>query len=427
MILAQLKHTVRFLLVGSAALGGLTFVLLGPRATQGQATAPQITFINVRSVGGDTATIDFSTNVPTEARIHYGLTSSYTTYEPASTWDGEKITHEIILSSLTQNTTYHFQIEVRLKGTTVCNFGTDCAKSADRTLRTSSGTGAGSLAITGITADCIDTSCYLIYSTGGDAATVGARWGISSASNFSGNPPDPAGYPAASFVTETSPQTGKRSIQIGPLVANTTYYYRLQANGAAGQFTTDELTLKTSTNAVDHVFSTGACRDGTAIGACNNNHEYCSTSGSLIQDCTRCGFLCPAGQTCTGSVGSGACIVDPALNGAPSQCNQPDCYTPSGQFINPAPAGCYASWSACSANTILKVRKDRGCNLWLSCDSTFQSAPNPASGTVAENQCLSLVGCNQINDKGQCVNPLPTGQCSNDPIRFCNVDSDCTA
>ncbi|MBI3572858.1 MAG: hypothetical protein HY092_01520, partial [Candidatus Kerfeldbacteria bacterium] len=47
--------------------------------------------------------------------------------------------------------------------------------------------------------------------------------------------------------------------------------------------------------------------------------------------------------------------------------------------------------------------------------------------TVAENQCLSLVGCNQINDKGQCVNPLPTGQCSNDPIRFCNVDSDCTA
>ncbi|MBI5466835.1 MAG: hypothetical protein HY975_01305, partial [Candidatus Kerfeldbacteria bacterium] len=151
------------------------------------------------------------------------------------------------------------------------------------------------------------------------------------------------------------------------------------------------------------------------------DHRYCAPNATLVADCTSiCGYICPNQTTC--GVG-GQCFSDPILNGAPTQCNKSTCYATDGNLIKPAPAGCYASWPSCNANTILKVRKDRGCNLWLTCATSMQG--ESSNGSPAENLCLSLAACNSLNNQGQCNRYLPPGQCNNNALRFCANDSDC--
>lgn len=413
-----LTHQYRQLsLIGVLAL---TLLFGHVAALRAQSSGLQITSVGVSNVGAGGATISFTTNVPAESRVVYDTSShsqssAYTFANPPTAsgtpvYTGASTSSSIDLTGLLASTTYHFRIEVKDTSGVVL--------SADRTFTTTSGatTGAG-LLVTNIRSDCIDTRCQLSFTTNQNAR-VEIRWATSFQANFSS-------YPNSVAEPTTIPYpSGTRSLLISGLSASTTYHYRLQAIDESGANTfgpTNDLTFQTSANGSDHTFSTGSCSDGTDIGQCNANREYCDNGGNLVQDCTSvCGYTCPSNQTCNAS---GQCLVDPSLTGSPLQCNASSCYDPAGRLINPAPAGCYASWSRCNANTILKVQKDRGCNLWLTCATSVQT--EPSSTAPAENLCLSLAACNSLGLEGQCNKYLPQGQCSNDPLRFCSNDSDC--
>lgn len=422
----------------TSTLGVVTVLILAGSAAVAvaQSSLPRITSVTVSTVTNDSAQISFNTDVPVGAKINFGKTTAYGTSSPALGFTTPAATnHAITLGALEAGTTYHFQIEVNnVSGTT---------KSADRTFTTRTGTGTtGPLVLNNIVADCIDTRCQILF-TPNREASVRVVWDTAAHPNFSD-------YPQTNIVAESSvtPPT-RRALMIPSQVdANndgladvrftpgTVYHYRLQAFEAGNPLptlTTANLQFTTSLNGNDHTFSTGGCLlpDGSTIGIgqCGAGGYYCPPGGgSAVQDCTKsCGFVCPSNSTCRSS---GVCESDPSLSGSPFQCNKTTggasaCYDDNGVVKNPAPAGCYDSWGKCNANTILKVQKDRGCNLWLTCETSVQTEPQ--LGAPAENLCLTLAACNSLNQQGQCNSYLPQGQCDNDALRFCSTDADCSA
>lgn len=396
------------------------------QVSRAQSGAPQITSVNTTAVGSESATISYTANQDVTAQVVYD-TSAHSQVSDYRSTTGFNVnaatTNSFQLTGLQAGTTYHFRVQIK-------NAGGQTDTSADRTLTTTASAGAGtgtSLIITNIRADCTATQCRVAYSTNTNA-TVELRWDLTSQANF-------VDYQFSTRENANPPQSGLRSLLVPPagspggLTARTPYHYRLQAtNPTVGSFVTNDLIFQTSSSNSDHTFSTGSCivpstGETVPIGSCASTRQYCDNGGQLVTSCTSiCALVCPAASTCNNS---GQCIGDPALNGSPYQCNQASCYNTAGQLINPAPAGCYGSWPSCNANTILKVRKDRGCNLWLTCGTSLQT--EPSSVAPAENLCLSLAACNSLGKEGQCNKYLPQGQCSNDPLRFCSIDADCTA
>lgn len=407
---------------------GVLLTIVGGRSAVAQSgTTASITAVNIVTTSATNATLSFSYSSslsPSQLRyqISYGNSVSYGTDTVTTDLDNTTTgSQSVTLLNLTAGTTYHFVVKLFNATSELLT------TSADRTFTTAS-TGGDStlLIIERIRVDCVSTSCNIYFATT-KPAKVEARW-------------DGNAQPAfTSYGTGTSEGTLSdtfRSIHIpaanqSALSPNTQYHYRLQAIGANNAvFTTGDLTFTTSASATDHVFATGQCSDGGApattvdIGSCLGS-LYCSAAGTLVSDCTKCGFLCQTGKTCRNGTPNAYCDADRGLSGAPTQCNASSCYDARGVFTSPAPASCVSTWPKCNANTILKVRNDRGCNLWLSCTTSLQT-----DGTVSgpgENLCLNLGACNSLNANGQCNNYLPLGQCNNDPLRFCNNDSECQA
>jgi len=408
---------------------GVLLTIVGGRSVVAQSgTNASITAVNIVTTSATNATLSFSYSSslsPSKLlyQISYGQSVTYGTDTITTTLDNTTTgSQSVTLLGLTAGTSYHFVVKL---------FNADNSEllttSADRTFTTAS-TGGDStlLIIERIRVDCVSTSCTIYFATT-KPAKVEARWDGNTQSAFT------------SYGTGTSEGTLSdtfRSIRIpaanqSALSPNTQYHYRLQAVGANNAiFTTGDLTFTTSASATDHIFATGQCSDGGApattvdIGSCLGS-LYCSAAGTLVSDCTKCGFLCQTGKTCRNGTPNAFCEADRTLSGAPTQCNASSCYDARGVFISPAPASCVSTWPKCNANTILKVRNDRGCNLWLSCATSLQT-DGSASGP-GENLCLNLGACNSLNANGQCNNYLPLGQCNNDPLRFCNNDSECQA
>ncbi|MBI2984254.1 MAG: fibronectin type III domain-containing protein [Candidatus Kerfeldbacteria bacterium] len=391
--------------------------LVGERAAvEAQGERPPRVISVTTAVTANSATITFTTDVEAEARIRYGQSAAYDLEFPiggtfVAAVAGE-FTKQLSLAGLNPGTTYHFTIETRRVGST------DTASTPDRTFTTASGAGGGAaLTINDIGMDCIGANCRLSFSTSVDA-NVQVRWDTSPHGSFSDYVLGAAGEPAGFY------SAALRSLDLTGLALGTTYHYMMQGTDRGGStFLTGDLTFTTGADGDDRTFSTGACADGTPIGGCSRDGGYCEPGGVLVYRCDSiCGFTCPVDQTCNDS---GLCLVDPPLTGSPNQCNNSNCYTESGVFKAIAPAGCFRSWPRCNANTILKVRKDRSCNLWLSCETSLQT--QPSSSAPAENLCLSLAACNSLGPNGQCNRFLPSGQCSNNPLRFCSTDADCEA
>lgn len=395
------------------ALVGVVVAVGGARSTTAQA-APVIQSLNVNAVTDTTASISYSVSPAAGVRIAYGTTNTYGSCAPVgcSLFTGATPSGGITINGLAESTTYHFRLEVD-------NGAGPIVISSDRTFTTKpTGTPMGTLQITNIVVDCIDVRCSVTFTTS-DAANVQMGYDTKKHTDF-------AGYATANLVSEAP---GEYPINHAPftltgLSPSKQYFYRMQATGpTASVFTTNDLNFTTSGNAADHTFTTGSCTGGIPIGACSPTGAYCAPGGVLVFDCTSiCGYKCPVGQTCTAG---GICVEDPALTGSPYQCNKGTCYDANGNLKIPVPAGCYASWTRCNANTILKVRKDRGCNLWLSCAGSIQS-PGTAN-QPPQDLCLNLGACNSINSAGQCTHYLPLGQCDNDPLRFCSSNTDCMA
>lgn len=424
----------------NAVLLAVVLTIAGTAAVtfaQSSSTPPQVTSVTVTTVTNNSAAISFTTNVPAGAKINYGPTTAYGTSSPTTGFTTpERTSHVLTLDSLSSGTTYHFQIEVQAASGT--------AKSADRTFTTkSASSSSGAMVLTNILAQCDRIRCQISF-TPSRNANVRVVWGPTEQGSFDA-------YPAANIVADpVGTFSNLRRALVIPnqtdadgdgqpdvkFTQGTIYFYRLQAfeEGVPGpSLTTENFQLRTAQNDGDFTFSTGGCLlpNGTTINIdqCGPGGYYCpSGGGPAVQDCTKpCGYICPADSTCRTS---GACEGDPSLSGSPFQCNKTTggvsaCYDENGQFRNPAPAGCYGTWGKCNANTILKVRKDRGCNLWLTCATSVQTEAKV--GAPAENLCLTLAACNSLNQQGQCNRYLPQGQCDNDPLRFCATDADCSA
>jgi len=361
-----------------------------------------------------------------EVQLEYGPSRSYGALEPTTyAAAGAFKVYTFNLTGLTKSTTYHYRIKARAADSDVLS-----DTSADRSFTTRSSDSGALPIVTMQSVICADTSCTLTFSTSVDA-NVKLGWDTashvpSSIDTFC-NPP--SGYPNCVGEPDTSYTRGSRQIRMTGLTFSTKYYFRFASKDVSGNpfisgGATEEPSVTTSESDRDRTFPTGGCTyEGNPfpIGACLPDGSYCSETGPDVSCTNSCGATCPSGSTCRDG---GSCPIDPALTTSPYQCNKPECYNAS-VFKNPAPAGCYATWPKCSANTILKVKKDRGCDLWLTCGTSVQSVAT--KDKPAENLCLSLSACNQLGVDGQCSRYLPPGQCDNDPLRFCANDKDCEA
>lgn len=429
----QLTTTYKRLATALLTLGVLLTIVGGRFAAAQSGNTTNITAVNVVTTSATNASLSFSysSSIPAaELRyvVSYGSTVNYGTDTTAASFDNTTTnTQAVTLLGLTSGTTYHFTVKLF----NVTN-NEQVATSADRTFTTAStGGNSSQLIIERIRMDCVDTSCDIYFSTT-QPATVEIRWDTTSQTSFSSYANGTTeGSAGSTFRSIHFPQANQAPLEPCTATRCIEYHYRLNAVGAnpnTGTFATGDLSFRTSANGSDHVFATGQCSDGRTpattvdIGSCLGS-LYCSASGTLVSDCTKCGFLCQSGKTCRTGSPDAFCEADRPLNGSPIQCNPANCYDPRGNFISPAPAACVSTWPRCNANTILKVRNDRGCNLWLSCATSLQT--DGTQSGPGENLCLNLGACNSLNANGQCNHYLPQGQCNNDPLRFCNNDTDC--
>lgn len=387
-----------------------------PIVHSADAAPPQLILSNIRtvSVTASSATVAWTTNREADTVVEYGPTEALgTTPPPNPTLTKD---HFISIGPLNQDTTYWYIVR-----------STDAAsatvESTPRSFLTPASSGdTAPPRLSEIRVDSIDTIAVLHFKTN-EPAKWEVRWGPTVALGRTNqqaafgvvhqtNLPDPTTQPAA-------------PVELDP---NTLYYYEIQvSDGVGNQYTSAKFAFRTSGSAFDHVFTTGGCFDPgppattTPIGECKGL-LFCD-GGSLVPDCTKCGVTCPVGQTCTvASTGGGACSADPGLSGNAFQCNKDECYV-GANFKLPALPSCWSTWPRCSANIVLKVQKDRVCDTWISC-SESQEITRADTGTK-DDLCVGVGACSSLGPGGTCNQFLGTGQCSNDPLRFCNSNNDC--
>lgn len=415
--------------LGSVVLFAALLVSLNAALNQTPAVAQSsslvLSNIKTSSVTSNSATITWNSNAPADSLVNYGLTGSYGLSES----NGTLVTnHAIIIGGLQAGSVYHFQVvSVDASG--------NRAESLDRTFTTSSGSSNDTTPpnIFNVRVDSGNTSAIVSFTTDEDAGVTvdyGTTTAYGSTVDRSGN-----------FLTN-------HTIDLSPLNPLTTYHYQITAADRNGNTrVAGDFQFTTSGSPFDRIFTTGACPDGTDIGQCNAAGQYCD-NGTLIFNCTQCGFVCAQGQTCRQG---GVCIQDPPQSGSAYECNPGTCYTScngsnnrvsclsnadcvgigngqcldDGRINNPAPAGCYASWDRCNANIVLKVRRDRVCDRWLTCQ-TGTTIINKDTGRQ-EHLCYDLTGCNELGPDGTCTGVLSERQCSNDPLTLCNTSADCPA
>lgn len=368
----------------------------------GPCTQLVISDITVVRVTASSATIAWQTNCPAGGTIDYGTSTSYGLQQIEG--DLGLTAHSLDLLPLDPQTTYHYRITAATGGLSV--------QTVDRTFVTPASSAGSPPTLLNVRVDAIDTQATIHIETTDTADSLTVNYGLTS--TYSG--------PGSGMVSASGPRVTFDPLLTG-LTANTLYHYQIVVNGNGSTYTSGDLTFRTSGSADDHVFSTGDCPTfggGTVpIGACFGT--LLCDGGTLRPDCTRCGLTCADDSTCAAG---GSCVVDPQLTGNAFQCNQDSCY--DGQaFRSPAAAGCWRSWPRCSANIVLKVQRDRVCDQWLGC-AVSQEITNAQTG-AKEDICTGFGACSSLGPGGTCNQFAGQGQCTNDPLKFCNTNADCGA
>ncbi len=367
---------------------------------------PVISNINVIAINANSATVTWTTDYVSSSVVNFGLTSAYDQIATGSIINVTQ--HAVTLAPLEADKTYHFQVESQ-RGVLGA-----IARSVDRTFRTPASSADLSLpTLVNINVDAIDKSAIVTFGTTKPAA-VELRWSDTASSLIHG-----ITVPLNTTFTVRIPPVGDPD-----LTPNTIYYFQITATDNFGNvYTSGEFNFRTSGSANDHTFTTGGCFDPgpppttTEIGDCKGL-LFCD-GGTFRNDCTKCGFACAGDETCAAN---GVCVRDPALTSSAYQCNKDECY--NGQaFKRPAPAGCWKTWPRCSANIVLKVQRDRVCDQWITC-AVSQQQTLADTGTKADI-CVGLGACSSVGPGGTCNSVLGQGQCSNDPLKFCNTNADC--
>ncbi len=86
------------------------------------------------------------------------------------------------------------------------------------------------------------------------------------------------------------------------------------------------------------------------------------------------------------------------------------------------PETCTGGGCTADSNSVYKVDRDRVCNQWLYCKTSYEVEKSDGS---KELTCYDIGNCRQLGTSGQCIKPVGEGQCENDPSRPCLIDADC--
>ncbi len=373
------------------ALATLVLIFSSNASTLAQAT-PVITDIRVTELTPTYADIAWTTDLPADSAVRWGTNAGALTESVNSAV--QTTNHKLRLEPLQESTAYFYQVSSggATEPAAPASFATPAAGPDT--------TPPGLFDLT-INANC----CTATFS-----------WSVTEAASYAlqiqgvGSVNSGGAFQTSWRVDWTNP----------PFNALTTYSYTIELADQAGNSRTyGPLAFRTGKDLSDFVFQTGACPDGTALGTCNNQGQYCGPGG-LVTDCALCGYECQIGQTCRNG---GACTEDPATGQSVYQCNPATCYDPSGNFVQPAGVGCYESYPRCNSNTVIKVQKDRACNKWMTCRTQTEVA-NPST-KQKESLCYDLTACASVGADGQCAKPLYGKFCEEDPLRFCSTASDC--
>jgi hypothetical protein len=210
------------------------------------------------------ATITWTTDEAASTHVNYGLTSAY----GSSVNDPTLVTsHSAMLSSLTCNTLYHFQVSST-------NAGGQISTSADQTFTTTACSNPP--VISGISANPSTTSATITWTTDQAASTV-VNYGLTTAYGSSVSNP--------TLVTS-------HSAVLSNLTCNTGYHYEVSSTNGGGQ---------TSTS-TDQTFTTGACPAGVPL---SDNFDSSTLNTALWS------FVNPAGDGVLTMNGTAATINVP--------------------------------------------------------------------------------------------------------------------
>jgi hypothetical protein len=192
---------------------------------------PLISGISVSEVTMDSAMIDWSTDMPAESLVEYGLTSSYGSSAGDS---GLKTAHKIALRNLTSDTTYHFRVTSR-------NEYGFASSSDDRTFKTLPLSNPITLTITSPkNGDTISRSEVRVEGTVSNAlgletgVTVNGILGQVCGNQFSANhvPLAEGSNPITVEATDTKGNTQTASIEVNIVKAD--HFIRITANVESG-------------------------------------------------------------------------------------------------------------------------------------------------------------------------------------------------
>lgn len=197
------------LLAGAAGFGSLASA----------ATAPTVQ--RTITVTDTTATIDWTTDVPTEGQVLYGLAKPYTASTSMET--SFDTTHHVVLTGLTPNTTYQYEIDVVDQSG---NTGT----SGQLAVTTNASTSTGLPVISNIAVTPTSSGATITWNT--DAAA--------SSQVFYGTT---ASYGASTTLDSTL--VTSHSVTLSGLTASTTYHYQIQSANSAGTATFADRTFDT--------------------------------------------------------------------------------------------------------------------------------------------------------------------------------------
>lgn len=207
------------LLAGAAGFGSLASA----------ATAPTVS--RTISVTDTTATIDWTTDVPTEGNVSYGTTTPFTASTSMET--SFSTTHTATITGLTPNTTYQYEIDV------VDQAGTT-GTSGQLAFTTNASSSVGLPVISNITVNPTDTSATITWNTDA-AATTQVFYGLTSS------------YGAS--TTLDSSLVTSHSVTLTGLTPSTVYHYQIQSGNSAGTATFADRTFTTNASATTTVIS----------------------------------------------------------------------------------------------------------------------------------------------------------------------------
>jgi len=186
-------------------------------------TPPVISGVGSSGVTSSAATINWTTNEPSNTQVDYGTTTSYGSSSPLNS--SMVTSHSASLSGLSASTTYHYRVKSR-------DAAGNLATSGDFTLATQAAADTTPPVISGVGTSGVTSS----------AATI--NWTTNEASNTQVDYGTTTSYGSSSPLN--SSMVTSHSVSLSGLSASTTYHYRVKSRDAAGNLATSgDFTLAT--------------------------------------------------------------------------------------------------------------------------------------------------------------------------------------